>query len=88
MAEAGHIGDLWELQPQATRRVLIGFFDTGTVDGSLYKYEPMEFNASWGYPLLALGGLAWLTVRLVRYFRRRRGPGQGEPTIEDSVAQD
>jgi pimeloyl-ACP methyl ester carboxylesterase len=83
VAEMGHIGDLWEQQPRATRRVLTSFLDTGVLDDSLYRYEPMDFGVRWGYPTqakLIVGGvllaatalvsIGWLVVRLIR--RRNR----------------
>jgi hypothetical protein len=79
LAEMGHVGDLWKLQPRTTHRMLTSFFETGLADGSLYKYEPMRFEVRWGYPLLAklavagcvllvilLGGLVWLMVQFIR----------------------
>lgn len=84
-AEMGHIGDLWTLQPETTRRLLTSFLETGVPDMSDYRYEPMDFSVRWGFPLLAklilagsllvlvlMGGLTWFTVRFVR--RRRRRP--------------
>src|SRR3712207_6294302 len=50
VSEMGQIGDLWEVQPAATRRLLTSFLDTGVVDDSLYSYEPMDFDVRWGYP--------------------------------------
>jgi hypothetical protein len=87
VAEMGHIGDLWEQQPRATRRLLRDFLDAGVVVDSLYEHEPMDFDVRWGYPTLVklivggvllagvlLGVMVWLVVRLVR--RRRGGHGR------------
>ncbi|MEE9170860.1 MAG: alpha/beta fold hydrolase [bacterium] len=79
MAEFGHVGDIWNLQPQTTQRILTSFFETGEPDTSLYHYEPMDFQVTWGFPLLAkllLGGAlflialvgvsVWLTLRFTK----------------------
>lgn len=53
VSEAGHVGDVWSVQPEATQRLLVSFYDTGVADDSLYKYEPMNFAVRLGFPLLA-----------------------------------
>lgn len=53
LSEMGHVSDLWNVQPTATLRLLTSFYDTGQADESLYKYEPMNFKVSLGFPLLA-----------------------------------
>ena len=78
----GHIGDLWGVQPATTHRLLTSFLETGLADTTGYRYVPMNFSVSMGYPLMAkllLGGgalavlfLAWLTWWTVRSVRRRR----------------
>ena len=90
VSEMGHIGDLWEVQPKATRRILTSFLDTGLPDGSLYRYEPMDFSVRWGYPTqaklifggvllaaVALISVAWLAVRFIRGRVDRRS---GDPS--------
>lgn len=85
LAEMGHIGDLWTVQPATTHRILTSFLETGVADTSSYRYVPMDFSVRWGYPLLAkltlafgaltillLLGLIWLAARFVRRRRRRR----------------
>ena len=91
LAEFGHTADLWKVNPRATERLLTSFFDTGVADSSLYRYVPMDFQASPRLPMLAkllLGFLstlvlglvaaAWLAVRWVqrRRIRRRYSPGR------------
>ncbi len=83
MLEAGHIADLWELQPEVTAHLLRTFVRTGNVDTSCIRYVSMSFAVSWGFPVLAkivVGGgvlLAGLIVfgiwRLARVWRRRSG---------------
>ena len=82
LAEMGHIGDLWGVQPATTHRILTSFLETGVADTTGYRYVPMSFTVGLGYPLMAkllLGGvvlvllfLGWLTWWTVRLVRRRR----------------
>ena len=85
LAERGHIGDLWTVQPATTERILTSFLETGMADTASYRYEPMDFSVSWGYPLLAkltlaggtlafflFLGLIWWTVRVVKRRRAAR----------------
>jgi pimeloyl-ACP methyl ester carboxylesterase len=53
ISEAGHVGDVWNIQPAATPHALTTFFDTGVADDSLFTYSPMDFNVKLGFPLLA-----------------------------------
>lgn len=82
LREFGHTGDVWNLQPPATIRLLTSFFDTGKADDSLYEPNEVNFGVRLGYPgmiklgltaaglvALALGGLI---AYLVRRRRRRR----------------
>jgi pimeloyl-ACP methyl ester carboxylesterase len=82
MAEAGHVGDLWNLQPDATVHLLLTFVRRGSVDASRMHSVPMSFEVSWGFPVLAklaIAGvllvvvlIAWGTWKLARFWRRRR----------------
>jgi hypothetical protein len=96
VAEAGHTGDLFGLQPAATDRLLSSFYDTGVADASLFTYVPMDFRVGLGFPelakLLAAGGLvlivsvgtgvAWI-IRRFRVRRLRRQPaGAALPAAE------
>lgn len=53
ISEAGHVGDVWRVQPEATLRALTTFYATGVADDSLFTYSPMDFNVRLGFPLLA-----------------------------------
>ncbi len=88
LAEMGHIGDLWFVQPVTTMQLLTSFLETGVPDTTAYRYVPMDFNVRWGYPLLAkltigggvfvvllLGGGVWWTVRFIRRRRRKKASG-------------
>jgi predicted sugar kinase len=76
------VADLVTLQPEALRRLLTSFYDTGVADDSLFTYHPVDFHVGLGYPEQAKLGLAaivlvfvivvalvWFVARLVR--RRR-----------------
>ena len=53
LSEFGHSGDVWNLQPEATVRLLTSFYDTGVADASLYSYQPMDFHVEIGFPEMA-----------------------------------
>ncbi len=72
MSEMGYIGDLWEVQPKATRLILTSFLETGVPDGSLYRYEPMDFGVRLGYPAqakLIVGGVLLAAIALIAIAR-------------------
>ena len=77
LSEFAHTGDLYSLQPEATRHLLTTFFLTGEVDDSLYEPNTVNFEPAWGFPLIAklgLGGAVvglMLTVLLLRFMYRR-----------------
>ena len=84
LSEFGHTGDVWTLQLDATRHLLVTFFATGEADSTLYTYHPMSFEVQRGMPTMAKLGVAmlvagvlllaaviWLVVWLVRRRRRR-----------------
>ena len=83
VAEAGHTGDLFGLQPAATERLLTTFYNTGVADASLFTYMPMDFRVQLGFPLLAkllvgaalvlITGLGAGLLWLVRRRQRRLG---------------
>jgi len=61
--------NLWELQPEATVRLLTSFYDTGVANDSLYTHQPMDFHVGLGFPEMAKIALAvvilviiWLVV--------------------------
>lgn len=79
LAEMGHVGDVWQVQPEATVHLLTSFYATGVADDSLFTYAPMEFEVSPGFPtiarvalglilavILAVVALIWFAVRWVR----------------------
>ncbi len=85
LSEFGHVDDVWNLQPEATVRLLTSFYDTGVADDSLYTYQPMDFHVGLGFPEIAkialaavvlviagLGVLVWFIVRRVRRRRARQ----------------
>jgi hypothetical protein len=101
VAEAGHTGDLFGLQPAATERLLTSFYDTGVADASLFTYLPMDFRVGLGFPRLAkllagagllliagLGaGLVWAGRRYQRGLGRSRQPaGVPRPGVEGAEA--
>jgi pimeloyl-ACP methyl ester carboxylesterase len=84
LAEMGHTQDVWNVQPEATERLLISFYDTGVADDSLYAYVPMSFEAGLDLPLLAKIGVGVLLLVLVAgiagiYFAIRRVRRQSIP---------
>jgi pimeloyl-ACP methyl ester carboxylesterase len=82
LAEFGHSADFWDFQPEAARRLLNTFYETGEVDDSVYTYQTMDFEKSithsalaWGFvgtmigfAILMLLSLWWMPFRV-----RRRG---------------
>jgi pimeloyl-ACP methyl ester carboxylesterase len=84
LSEFGH-GEFLALQPEASEQLLTSFYDTGTVDDSLFSYHPVDFNVGLGYPAMAKLGLAavmlvifgmlatvWFVARRVR--QRKANP--------------
>ena len=54
LSEYGH-GEFLNLQPEATKRLLTSFYDTGVGDDSLYTYQPVDFSVGFlnSFPNLA-----------------------------------
>jgi pimeloyl-ACP methyl ester carboxylesterase len=81
LSEYGH-GEFLSLQPEASKRLLTSFYDTGVADDSLFTYQPMDFDVGLGFPLMAkimvvvvvlvLIGLYFLIRFIVRRIRRRK----------------
>jgi len=85
LSEFGHTDDVWNLQPEATMHLLITFYDTGVVDDSLFKYQPMDFDVGlMSFPFLAkvlvvalilaplfVVGLVWFIVRRLKRRKAR-----------------
>jgi pimeloyl-ACP methyl ester carboxylesterase len=63
LKDFGHTSDVWNLQPEATRRLLKTYFDEGRVDKSGYHHQDVNFEVKWRFALIAkLGVLAILVV--------------------------
>jgi pimeloyl-ACP methyl ester carboxylesterase len=87
LSEFGH-GEFLVLQPEASKRLLTSFYDTGVADDSLFTYHPVDFYVGIlsSFPNLAklilmvpvlviviLVVLVWFIVRLVRRRRAKIG---------------
>lgn len=82
LSECGHVGDVLNVNPENTKRMLTSFYNTGVSDISLNAYVPMDFNVSWGFPLIAKVSLVVIIVLiiilillafwLVKKYRRRK----------------
>ncbi len=82
LEEFGHGNTFWNSQPEARTRMLTAFYDSGTVDDSLYNYQPMDFDVGGGWPglaktvlgivLLVIVLLITLVLLIVWLIRRRR----------------
>jgi pimeloyl-ACP methyl ester carboxylesterase len=92
LRDFGHTETIWNSQPEARARLLNTWFDTGVVDPSLYRHQPVSFNVerSWsgvaktllGLTVLVTGALLLLAFVLVRKLCRRLGArpaGAGQP---------
>lgn len=53
LAEVGHVGDFWRSQPRAALNLVKTFYTTGKVETIQFRYQPMDFQVSWGFPKLA-----------------------------------
>ena len=81
LSEFGH-GEFLSLQPEASKRLLTSFYDTGVADDSLFTYHPVDFSVGLGYPAMAKLGLAAIVLLVIivvavvwfvaRKVRRRR----------------
>jgi pimeloyl-ACP methyl ester carboxylesterase len=65
LSEMGHTNDVWNVQHQATINLVTGFFDTGLTDDSLFKYAPMDFHVSLGFPTIAKIGLTVIILLIL-----------------------
>ena len=77
LSEFAHTGDLYDLQPEATRHLLTKFFLTGEVDTSRFTPNTVNFKPSWGFPLIAklavgMAVLAFAVVLVLLRFVYRR----------------
>lgn len=78
LKDFGHTETFWNSQKEARLHLLNTFFSDGKVDASLYKYQPVDFDAELGWPALAkivlgvfvavvalLVALVWVVARRV-----------------------
>lgn len=68
LSEMGHVDDVFAIRPEATKRLLTSFYETGVAEDSLCEYVPMDFNVKWGFPKIAkmgLGVVVGVTVIIV-----------------------
>ena len=49
LKDVGHTETIWNSQPEARAHLMTTFFDTGEVDASLYKYQPVDFTVDQGW---------------------------------------
>jgi pimeloyl-ACP methyl ester carboxylesterase len=83
LSEFGHFNDVWKLQPEATRHLLVTFFENGEVDDSHFTYEKMNYKLGlMRLPLLAKVVMAiiillpFLVVFVVKRFLKNAGGTQ------------
>jgi pimeloyl-ACP methyl ester carboxylesterase len=72
LAEMGHTHDIWNVQHPAAVRLVTSFFDSNVADDSLFTYSPMDFNVSWGFPIIAkivLGFVFFAILSIMFLFR-------------------
>ena len=86
LSEFGHVGDLRYLRQSMSDRIITDYFNSGIVNESSIEYVPMNFQVSWGFPLIAKVSLVvvfvliiilmLLAVWLIRKIRLRIGSSQ------------
>jgi pimeloyl-ACP methyl ester carboxylesterase len=62
LAEVGHTTSFWATQPEAGRRLLNHFYDTGQVDDSMYERASVDFTPEVTYTALGKGILGGMVV--------------------------
>lgn len=85
LSEIGHTGDVMWYNREAYVHLVKNYFDTGAIDASLFKHEPMVFEPEMKFAKMAKIGLAigilililvptlvWLTVRFFRRYQRKK----------------
>ena len=80
LSDMGHTADFWGQQPEAAVTLLQQYFSDGTVDETLFSYQPMTFDPGlFNFPLLAklvvllpLLLIGLLTVGIGRRVAKRR----------------
>lgn len=82
LSELGHTPDFWGYEPDAGKRLILTYFDTGRVDQSGYTHAALDFTPGVSYPTLAkivltllvgLGSLAVVSLIVLALLVRRRG---------------
>jgi pimeloyl-ACP methyl ester carboxylesterase len=53
LSELGHSGSFWNERPEAGTRLITTFFDTGKVDGSLYRDVAVDFTPAVSFTTVA-----------------------------------
>ena len=84
LEDIGHTESIWYSQPEARAHLVTTFFDTGEVDASLYKHQPVDFTVDRGWSDLMriliiiivivtalIIALIWVTIYLVRRRKAR-----------------
>jgi hypothetical protein len=77
LKDLGHSGDFWAYQPEAGKRLVTTFLDSGTIDDSLYKPATVDFTPAVSHSTIAkivvgvMLGLAALTVLSLLWMARR-----------------
>ena len=77
LEDLGHSGDFWTYQPEAGKRLITKFLETGTVDDSLYRPATVDFTPAFSHGAVAkivvgaMLGLAALTVLSLLWMARR-----------------
>jgi pimeloyl-ACP methyl ester carboxylesterase len=78
LAELGHTTSFFAYQPEAGKRLINTFYDTGEVDDSLYERASVDFTPEVTYSALAKGilvsmvGFALVTILSVVWWMPRR----------------
>ncbi len=86
LTDLGHTDNFWYAQPEASAHLLRTYFDTGDMDRSRFKHQPVNFEVDFpSFPtlgklmffiplliILIVGLLGGLVVRRVRVRRKRR----------------
>ena len=80
-SEMGHTGDIMYQNHDAFVKTITSYYETGTANVSLYKYQTVNFEPEMSFPQMAkiaVGAIVFVIllliglVFLVRYFVRRR----------------
>jgi pimeloyl-ACP methyl ester carboxylesterase len=77
LEDLGHSGDFWTYQPEAGKRLVTTFLETGTVDDSLYRPATVDFTPAFSHGAVAkivvgvMLGLAALSVLSLLWMARR-----------------